>query len=126
MAAVIPCLSETSSFHAWSPIEPIDLPFSVKRVFYIYGVPRSASRGGHSHRRTRLAIFCLSGECKMLIRRENREATFNLRPQTGGILVEPGEWHRLFDFIDDPVLLVLASRRYEPEDYVYGCCQLSA
>lgn len=105
---------------------PDQLPFEVKRVFFLYSLPSGAQRGGHSHHKTRLALFCLSGSCTLLIRRPGEETTIDLCPETGGILIEPGEWHSLFDFINDPVLLVLASRHYEPEDYVYGCCRLSA
>lgn len=115
-------LQGNSSESAGNPVEASVLPFNVKRVFYIYGIPRNASRGGHSHRKTRLAIFCLTGECKMFLVRGNREETFTLCAQAGGVLVEPGEWHRLFDFVDDTVVLVLSSRLYEPDDYIYRYC----
>lgn len=99
-----------------------DLPFDVRRVYYLYDVPSGAVRGGHAHRALRQLVVAASGSFRVVLDdgRERRSVTLN-RPDTG-LLVVPGIWRELEDFSSGSVCLVLASAEYEESDYVrdYG------
>lgn len=96
-----------------------ELPFPVRRIFYIHGVPEGQSRGGHRHVRTRLALVCVHGSCKVHIDNGELESDVSLdRPDTC-LVLEPRDWHRMTDFSPGAVLLVLASESYDPGDYIY-------
>ncbi|MCE3046653.1 sugar 3,4-ketoisomerase [Helicobacter kayseriensis] len=116
MAQLIHIQTITDSRGSLSVIEKI-LPFEIKRVFYIYNV--SSNRGGHAHHKTKLAMICLGGSCKILINSYGEKSTFTLQNPNECLLLEPHEWHLMQDFSPNATLLVLASETYDPNDYIY-------
>lgn len=102
-----------------SVVEGSELPFAVRRVFYIHSIPAWAARGGHAHLRTNLAISCLSGGCTVSVGDLGAEVAHQLCRPEDFLLVEAGEWHELRSFEEGTVVLVLASEPFDPEDYVY-------
>ncbi|MFA6149038.1 MAG: FdtA/QdtA family cupin domain-containing protein [bacterium] len=94
-----------------------DLPFKVRRVYFIHGVPAEAQRAGHRHLRNRQVIVCVHGRCDAVVRGGGKERTFPLDDPGKGLLLEPGDWHLLRGFRENAVLLVLASEAYDPSDY---------
>jgi len=94
------------------------IPFEMKRIFYIYGTAAGVRRGYHAHHRTRQALICVSGSCKVYLDNTNRKSDIILDSPTKVLLLEPNDWHEMYDFSADCVLLVLASELYDSNDYI--------
>lgn len=95
-----------------------DLPFAPQRIFMTYGIPSECTRGQHAHRRCEQFLVCVHGECHVIVDDgENREE-FCLNRPTFGLHVPPMVWAQEHLHSADSVLMVLASRPYEPEDYI--------
>ncbi|MCR8844856.1 FdtA/QdtA family cupin domain-containing protein [Paenibacillus sp. SC116] len=94
------------------------IPFDIRRVFYIYGTAQGVRRGFHAHYKTRQALVCVSGSCKVYLNNVTRTTDVLLDSPTKVLLLEPNDWHEMYDFSEDCVLLVLASRLYDAEDYI--------
>lgn len=99
-------------------IQQPDIPFDIKRIYYIYGVDNS-DRGGHRHKITRQVLICLSGSCEILNNNGKKRESFLLDNPRKCLLVEPEDWHVLTKFSPDAMLLVLASELYDEQDYIY-------
>ncbi|MBR4390558.1 MAG: WxcM-like domain-containing protein [Bacteroidales bacterium] len=95
-----------------------DVPFAVKRVYYLYDIPGGEERGGHAHKLLRQLIVAASGSFTVVLDdgREKRSITLN-RPYQG-LLVVPGIWRELIDFSSGAICLVLASEKYDEGDYI--------
>lgn len=94
------------------------LPDGIKRIFYIYNAENQV-RGGHRHKLTYNALVCVSGSCKVYNHNGEKEEIFSLDSPEKCLLVEPRDWHTMYDFSKNTVLLVLSDRFYEKEDYIY-------
>ncbi len=96
-----------------------DVPFDIKRVFYIYGSAKDVVRGQHANRRTEFVLINVAGTSKVKVKDgEGNEAIFCLnRPHTG-VYLPTMVWKDMYDFSEDSVLLVLASEHYDPEEYI--------
>ncbi len=94
------------------------LPEGIKRIFYIYNAENQV-RGGHRHKLTYNALVCVSGSCKVYNHDGEKEEIFDLDSPEKCLLVEPKDWHTMYDFSKNTVLLVLSNRFYEKEDYIY-------
>lgn len=95
-----------------------DIPFDIKRVYYIYGVSVGAIRGAHTHKETVQALFCIQGDIIIALDDGKRKEKVLLNKPNIGVLLEPGVWHEMQDFKKNTILLVLASEKHEPADYV--------
>jgi dTDP-4-dehydrorhamnose 3,5-epimerase-like enzyme len=100
-----------------SVIEKI-IPFPIKRIFYIYDVKNSV-RGGHRHHKTIQAAICISGACKIFSSNGTKESVYVLDSPNKCLVLEPEDWHTMYDFSEGSILLVLASEEFDPEDYIY-------
>ena len=94
-----------------------NIPFEIKRVFYIYKVDNSR-RGFHKHKTTRQIAVCIKGSCDIVIENEKREI-YNLNKADKGLLIEPEDYHWMENFSKDSILLILASELYDENDYIY-------
>ena len=96
-----------------------DIPFEIKRVFYIYGSDPDVVRGQHANERTEFVLINIVGKSKVRVYDgKGNEAVFSLnRPHTG-IYLPNYIWKDMFDFSEDSVLLVLASEEYDPNEYI--------
>jgi dTDP-4-dehydrorhamnose 3,5-epimerase-like enzyme len=96
-----------------------DIPFEIKRVFYIYGSSGDVVRGQHANRESEFVLINVSGTSKVKVKDgEGNEAIFCLnRPHTG-IYIPPMVWKEMYDFSDDSVLLCISSRHYDPNEYI--------
>ena len=99
-----------------------DVPFSVKRVYYLYDVPGGESRGGHAHKALYQLIVAASGSFSVILDDGKDKKIFDLKRPYQGLLVVPGIWRTLEDFSSGSVCMVLASERYDESDYIrdYG------
>ena len=96
-----------------------DIPFDIKRMFYIYGSDATVVRGQHANRRTEFVLINVAGTSKVRVRDGfGNETIFCLnRPHTG-IYLPRMVWKDMYDFSPDSVLLVLASEHYDPAEYI--------
>ena len=102
-----------------TPIEGnVDIPFSVKRVYYITGVEQGVTRGFHSHRQLHQVLICLNGSVKIRVNNPNEEEIIELNNPSIGLYIGPYVWREMFDFSEGSVLLVLASEYYDESDYI--------
>src|SRR5574344_1165155 len=95
-----------------------EIPFDVKRCYYLYDVPGGETRGGHSHKELRQLIIAASGSFDVRLDDGNVKSTFTLNRPYQGLLVVPGIWRDLDNFSSGSVCLVLASECYDAEDYI--------
>lgn len=95
-----------------------DVPFDVKRTYYLYDVPGGESRGGHAHKELSQLIVAASGSFTVTLDDGNVKRTFTLNRPYQGLYVVPGIWRTLDDFSSGAVCLVLASEGYDEADYI--------
>jgi dTDP-4-dehydrorhamnose 3,5-epimerase-like enzyme len=95
------------------------VPFDIARVYYLYDVPGGETRGGHAHRRLEQLIIAMSGAFDVLLDDGREQRTVSLNRSYYGLYVPRMLWRELVNFSSGSVCAVLASRRYEPEDYYY-------
>lgn len=96
----------------------LTVPFETKRVYYLYDVPGGVSRGGHAHKNLRQLIVAVSGSFTVVLDDGHVKRSFVLNRPYMGLYVVPGIWRVLEDFSSGSVCLVLASEKYDPEDYI--------
>jgi dTDP-4-dehydrorhamnose 3,5-epimerase-like enzyme len=94
------------------------LPFAIKRVFYIYNIDESV-RGGHRHHETIQAAICIKGQCTILNNDGEKEEVFLLDSPTKCLILEARDWHKMYNFSTDAILLVFASTTFDSSDYIY-------
>lgn len=96
-----------------------DIPFDIKRIFYIYGSDSTVVRGQHANKRTEFVLINVAGQCKVkVLDGKGNEAVFLLnRPHTG-IYLPKMVWKDMYDFSHDSVLLCLASEHYDAAEYI--------
>lgn len=96
-----------------------DIPFEIKRIFYIYGSGENVVRGQHANRESEFILINVAGKSKVRVKDgKGNEAVFCLnRPHTG-LYIPPMIWKDMYDFSEDSVLLCIASSNYCPEEYI--------
>lgn len=96
-----------------------DIPFEIKRMFYIFGSDNDVVRGQHANRKTQFVLINVAGKSKVKVKDgEGNEAIYCLnRPHTG-IYLPTMVWKDMYDFSEDSVLLVLASEHYDNAEYI--------
>ena len=95
-----------------------DVPFEVKRCYYLYDVPGGESRGAHAHKELSQLIIAASGSFTVTLDDGEVKRTFLLNRPYQGLYVVPGIWRTLEDFSSGSVCMVLASHGYNKEDYI--------
>lgn len=98
--------------------EGSDIPFSIKRVYYMYDTKEGVHRGFHAHRKLEQILVCVSGSCKVLLDNGTERKEVFLEKPYEGLYVSSGMWREMYDFSPDAVLLVLASEPYDESDYI--------
>ncbi|MBQ1797494.1 MAG: WxcM-like domain-containing protein [Prevotella sp.] len=96
----------------------IDVPFDIKRVYWVYDVPAGEYRGGHAHRQCREVLVALSGSFHVTLDDGTQRETYLLNHPYQGLLIDTGIWRTLDDFSSGAVCLVLASELFEEADYI--------
>ena len=95
-----------------------DVPFDIKRVYYIYGTKEGVSRGFHAHRKLKQVAVCVTGSCRFILDNGKQKSEVILNGATKGLLIEGLIWREMYDFSPDCVLMVLASEYYDESDYI--------
>lgn len=102
-----------------TPIEGVkDVPFDIKRIYYITRVPENTIRGFHAHKELEQVLLCLNGTVKINVSNPFQKEIFTLDNPAKGLYIGPGLWREMYDFSSASVLLVLASEHYTEDDYI--------
>ncbi len=94
------------------------LPFKIKRVFYIYKVDESI-RGGHRHHETIQAAICINGTCVVSNNDGEKKEEFLLDDPSKCLILETRDWHKMYQFSKDAILIVFASTTFDSSDYIF-------
>lgn len=95
-----------------------NVPFDIRRVYYIFATQPDVHRGRHAHRHLRQLAVALRGAVTIRVDDGRDSAEFVLNDPSEGLLLGDMMWRELYDFSDDCVLMVLADRLYDPDDYI--------
>ncbi|MDX3775721.1 FdtA/QdtA family cupin domain-containing protein [Chromatiaceae bacterium AAb-1] len=95
-----------------------NVPFEVKRVYYLTGLDPKTPRGFHAHKQLWQLAICVQGSCDMVFDDGIERQSINMSSSSGGLLIEPMIWHEMYNFSKDCVFLVLASDYYDESDYI--------
>lgn len=99
----------------------IDIPFDIKRIYYLYMVPEVA-RGAHAHKELQQLLIATSGSVEVIMDDGREKKSFMLDRPWKGLLIPAGLWRDLENFSGGAVVMCLASEKYDAEDYIrdYG------
>jgi hypothetical protein len=95
-----------------------NVPFDVKRIYYLYDIPGGEDRGGHAHKELRQLIVAAGGSFNVLLDDGLNKKVVTLNRPDYGLLVVPGIWRELMEFSSGAICLVLASESYDESDYL--------
>lgn len=95
-----------------------DIPFQIKRVYYMYHTKTGITRGFHAHKILQQVLICVHGSCKVKLDNGTESEIISLDKPNVGLYVSNMIWREMFDFSSDAVLLVLASDFYDESDYI--------
>lgn len=95
-----------------------NVPFDIKRTYWVYDVPGGECRGGHAHKQCLEFIVAVSGSFHVTLDNGKEKNTYLLNHPWQGLLVDTGVWRTLDDFSSGAVCMVLASEKFEEEDYI--------
>lgn len=95
-----------------------DVPFEIKRLFYIYGSDKDVVRGKHANRDSELVLINVSGSSKVMVTDGKEKQVIELTKPRQGVYLPKMVWKEMYDFSEDSVLLVLASTHYDGNEYI--------
>ena len=98
--------------------EDINIPFPIKRIYYLYDVPGGGERGGHAHKELKQLLIAASGCFDVVLDDGINKKVVELNRPYFGLLIVPGIWRELINFSSGAICLVLASEKYEKSDYI--------
>ncbi len=95
-----------------------NVPFDVKRIYYLYDIPGGEDRGGHAHKTLHQLVIAASGSFDILLNDGVNKKVVTLNRPDYGLYIVPGIWRELMEFSSGAVCLVLASEAYDEGDYI--------
>ncbi len=95
-----------------------NIPFDIKRIFYIFGTKKGVSRGKHAHKNLKEILICVNGSCKIKLDNGYEREIIELNSPDEGLYIDNLIWIEMFDFSHDCVLLVLTDDFYRESDYI--------
>ena len=96
-----------------------DMPFDIKRVYWVYDVPGGEARGGHAYKENQEFIVALSGSFDVILNDGKEKKTYSLNRSYYGLYVPKGVWREMNNFSTNSLALVFSSTKYNSEDYIY-------
>jgi hypothetical protein len=99
-------------------IENNSIPFEIKRIYYLYDIPSSSKRGGHSHKNLQQVVIAISGSFDVVLKDGQSVEKITLNKPDKGLLISNNIWRELENFSSGAVCLVLASDVFEEADYI--------
>ncbi|HDX5688582.1 TPA: WxcM-like domain-containing protein [Escherichia coli] len=98
--------------------EGYNIPFQIKRVYYIFNTKKGVMRGFHAHKNLKQVAIAVRGSCKFKLDNGTDSVEILLNDPAQGLLIESFIWREMYDFSEDCVLMVLADSHYDENDYV--------
>ena len=95
-----------------------DIPFAIKRVYYMYDTAQGVVRGYHAHKTLEQILVCIHGSCKIKLDNGKEQKVVLLEKPYEGLYISSNIWREMYDFSVDAVLVVLASQLYDESDYI--------
>lgn len=95
-----------------------NIPFEIKRIYYIFGTKKNVSRGFHAHKELRQLAICVKGSCRFIMDNGTHKEEIILDTPDKGLMIDAMQWHEMHDFSDDCIIIVLASDFYDESDYI--------
>ncbi len=95
-----------------------DIPFEIKRVYYIWDTAKEVVRGRHAHRKLEQIIICMRGSCDFILDDGHSKETVHLDNPAQGLYIKNNIWREFTNFSEDCVIMVLASEHYSENDYI--------
>lgn len=95
-----------------------DIPFPIKRIYYIHGVAKNIQRGAHAHKQLKQLLFCPYGSVKILMDDGHYKADVILDDPSKGLIITPCVWRDMLWLVENSVLCVAASDYYDEGDYI--------
>ena len=95
-----------------------NIPFDIKRVYYIFGTEANTPRGFHAHKELRQVAICVKGSCQIVMDDGKEKEWVTLNTPSTGIFIDTMQWHEMHNFSEDCVLMVLANDYYHESDYI--------
>ena len=95
-----------------------DIPFEIKRVYYMYDTKEGVHRGFHAHKSLEQILICIHGSCKIMLDNGYERKIIFLEKPYEGLYISNDMWREMYDFSPDAVVLVLASDFYNEDDYI--------
>ena len=95
-----------------------NIPFKIKRVYYIYGTKTDMIRGKHAHTNLKQVAICVNGSCKFLLDNGEEKKVIELNSPNTGLYIGKNMWREMFDFSPGCVLMVLANDYYNENEYI--------
>ncbi|EAJ2421864.1 WxcM-like domain-containing protein [Campylobacter coli] len=96
----------------------VNCPFEIKRIFYIFDVPKNTIRGEHANLNSEFFFIVLKGECKIKIDNGKEQKNFILNNPKQGLYIDKMLWKQMYDFGKDCILLVLSNTLYDANEYI--------
>lgn len=101
-----------------SVVEKNTLPYKIKRVYYLYDVPSTATRGGHAHINLQQCLIALSGSFDVVLNDGKNQKVITLNKPNKGLLIPNGIWREIENFSSGSVCLALVSEVFDENDYI--------
>ena len=98
--------------------EKSNIPFEIKRVYYMFNTGEGVRRGFHAHKTLKQVAIAVTGSCKFMLDNGTEKIEITLNHPAQGLLIESFMWREMYDFSEDCVLMVLADQIYDEADYV--------
>ena len=95
-----------------------DIPFDIKRIFYIYNTTRGTVRGQHANKNSEFVLINLKGSCKVRLYNKDEEYIVELNRPNMGLYIPKLVWKDMYDFSEDSLLLSVSSEYYDPDEYI--------
>lgn len=102
-----------------------NIPFNIRRIYYLYDIPGGETRGGHAHKKLHQLIVAASGSFEVMLDDGSNKKIIRLNRPNYGLLIVPGIWRELFEFSSGSICMVLASHKYDESDYIREYDQFS-
>ncbi|ECW7655064.1 WxcM-like domain-containing protein [Campylobacter coli] len=96
----------------------VNCPFEIKRIFYIFDVPKNTIRGEHANLNSEFFFIALKGECKIKADNGKKQKVFILNNPKQGLYMDKMLWKQMYDFSKDCILLVLSNTLYDANEYI--------
>lgn len=95
-----------------------NIPFEIKRVYYIFGTDKDIARGFHAHKNLQQVAICIKGSCRFILDDGLKKESIILDSPNVGLYIDNNKWREMHDFSNDCILIVLASDYYDEADYI--------